>query len=133
MVVKRRCLFSSGFEADTSWDHGRQCIPEWQALIGANAMRSLLALGLLIALSASANAATVHYSHKHHQFIPRSVTVATPPDLYCLQGVIWGYPGNCQFSTYDQCMASASGTVAYCDVNPQHLFAEQRRGYWPPR
>jgi Protein of unknown function (DUF3551) len=91
-------------------------------------MRSLLALGLLIALSASANAATVHHSHKHHQFIPRSVTVATPPDLYCLQGVIWGYPGNCQFSTYDQCMASAN-----CDVNPQHLFAEQQRGYWPPR
>jgi hypothetical protein len=30
-------------------------------------------------------------------------------------------------------MASASGTVAYCDVNPQHLFAEQQRGYWPPR
>ena len=96
-------------------------------------MRSLLALGLLMALSASANAATVHHSHKHHPVIPSSVTVATPPDLYCLQGVIWGYPGNCQFSTYNQCMATASGTVAYCDVNPQYYFAEQRRGYWPLR
>ena len=63
----------------------------------------------------------------------RAPALATPPDLYCLQGVIWGYPGNCQFSTYEQCMATASGTVAYCDVNPQRLFAEQQRGYWPPR
>jgi hypothetical protein len=95
-------------------------------------MRSLPSLGLLIALSASANAATVHHSHKHHHVIPRSVTIATPPDLYCLQGRIWGYPGNCQFSNYAQCMATASGTDAYCDKNPQYLFAEQRRGYWPP-
>jgi hypothetical protein len=50
-------------------------------------MRSLLALGLLMALSASANAATVHHSHKHHPVIPSSVTVATPPDLYCLQSM----------------------------------------------
>jgi Protein of unknown function (DUF3551) len=94
-------------------------------------MHSLPALGLLIALSASANAATVRHSYKYHD--PRSVTAATPPDLYCLQGVIWGYPGNCQFSTYAQCVATASGTVAYCDVNPQYYFAEQRRGYWPSR
>jgi hypothetical protein len=63
----------------------------------------------------------------------RAQAAAAPSDLYCLQGVIWGYPGNCQFSNYAQCMASASGTVAYCDVNPRYLFAEQRRGYWPPR
>jgi hypothetical protein len=56
---------------------------------------------------------------------------AQPHDLYCLQGKIWGYPGNCQFSTYEQCSASASGTNAYCDVNPQYLFA-RRQGY-PPR
>src|ERR1700751_1809127 len=98
-------------------------------------MRSFLAAGLAIALTAYANAGTVHHSHKHHHVIPRSATagVGTPSDLYCLQGVIWGYPGNCQFSTYDQCEAAASGTVAYCQDNPQYLFAEQRRGYWPPR
>jgi len=39
-------------------------------------------------------------------------------DSYCLQGRRWGYPGNCQFSTYQQCLASASGTVDYCGVNP---------------
>ena len=33
--------------------------------IGANAMRSFLALGLLITLCASASAATVHHSRHH--------------------------------------------------------------------
>jgi hypothetical protein len=54
-------------------------------------------------------------------------------DLYCLQGRIWGYPGNCQFSTYAQCMATESGTASFWGENPQYLFAEQRRGYWYPR
>jgi hypothetical protein len=49
-------------------------------------------------------------------------------DRYCLQGRSWGYPGNCQFSTYAQCMATASGTDAYCGENPQYLF---RRPSWP--
>ncbi|MGY8663907.1 DUF3551 domain-containing protein [Bradyrhizobium sp. UFLA05-109] len=43
-------------------------------------------------------------------------------DVYCLQGRIWGYPGNCQFSSYSQCMASASGTDAYCGINPVYAF-----------
>ena len=49
-------------------------------------------------------------------------------DTYCLQGRVWGYPGNCQFSNYQQCMASASGTDAYCGLNPVKAFAQQRRG-----
>lgn len=64
---------------------------------------------------------------------PRVSVSAQPRDLYCLQGRIWGYPGNCQFSTYEQCSASASGTDAYCDVNPQYLFAPRPQGYWPSR
>jgi Protein of unknown function (DUF3551) len=57
-----------------------------------------------------------------------------PGDLYCLQGRIWGYPGNCQFSTYDQCTATASGTSAYCGINPTYAFARERdyRGRWYP-
>ena len=51
----------------------------------------------------------------------------TVPDSYCLQGRVWGYPGNCQFSSYAQCMATASGTDAYCGINPQYAFARQRR------
>jgi hypothetical protein len=51
-------------------------------------------------------------------------------DRYCLQGRPWGYPGNCLFSSYAQCMATASGTLAYCGINPRYAFARQRRG--PP-
>jgi Protein of unknown function (DUF3551) len=47
---------------------------------------------------------------------------------YCLQGKEWGYPGNCQFSTYRQCMATASGTYAYCGINPRVAFRE--RGHY---
>jgi hypothetical protein len=50
---------------------------------------------------------------------------------YCLQGTEWGYPGNCQFSTYEQCMASASGTGAYCGINPAFGYARQGRYYVP--
>jgi hypothetical protein len=60
-----------------------------------------------------------------------TLTISTSPasaDRYCLQGVIWGYPGNCQFATYAQCMATASGTNAYCGINPRYAFARQRRG-----
>ncbi len=58
---------------------------------------------------------------------------ATVQDKYCLQGRPWGYPGNCQFSSYAQCMATASGTASYCAINPQYLFAHQRRGDYRAR
>ena len=45
---------------------------------------------------------------------------------YCLQGRTWGYPGNCEFSTYEQCKAAASGTDSYCGVDPHHAVARQR-------
>ena len=46
-------------------------------------------------------------------------------DQYCLQGRRWGIPGNCQFSSYAQCMATASGTDAYCGINPMYAYARQ--------
>jgi uncharacterized protein DUF3551 len=48
---------------------------------------------------------------------------------YCLQGRTWGYPGSCQFTTYAQCAATASGTNAYCGINPRWAFARQARPY----
>ena len=42
------------------------------------------------------------------------------PNSYCLQGRQWGYPGNCQFSSFAECRATASGTDAYCGINPQN-------------
>lgn len=56
-------------------------------------------------------------------------TPAAAQDRYCLQGRIWGYPGNCQFASYAQCMASASGTNAYCGINPRYAYARHWRGY----
>jgi Protein of unknown function (DUF3551) len=46
-------------------------------------------------------------------------------DAYCLQGRQSGYPGNCQFSTYQQCMATASGTNEGCGISPMRAFAPQ--------
>jgi hypothetical protein len=46
---------------------------------------------------------------------------------YCLQGQDWGYPGLCQFSTYQSCQATASGTLSYCGINPQYdAYARQQ-------
>jgi hypothetical protein len=55
-------------------------------------------------------------------------------DRYCLQGRRWGYPGNCQFATYGQCMATASGTIDACGLNPTYAFREwQGPGWQGPR
>ena len=48
-------------------------------------------------------------------------------DRYCLQEPDFGYPGNCQFSTYDQCMATASGRAASCGINPTDGYKDQQR------
>ncbi|TYL89119.1 DUF3551 domain-containing protein [Bradyrhizobium rifense] len=58
-----------------------------------------------------------------------SALPAAAQDRYCLQGRIWGYPGNCQFASYRQCMASASGTNAYCGINPRYAYARGGRPY----
>ena len=55
------------------------------------------------------------------------------PNSYCLQGRIWGYPGNCQFSSYAQCMATASGTLRLLRDQPPNAFALQGRGDYRPR
>jgi len=47
----------------------------------------------------------------------------------CAQG--WGYPSDCSYQTYAQCMAGASGRYATCNVNPRVAFARQRRGRPP--
>ena len=33
---------------------------------------------------------------------------------------------DCQFSSYAQCMATASGTDGHCGINPRYAFALQR-------
>lgn len=46
---------------------------------------------------------------------------------YCLVEGWQAGPGTCYYNTYAQCMASASGRRAYCQVNPVFAFAEQGR------
>ncbi|WP_256559077.1 MULTISPECIES: DUF3551 domain-containing protein [unclassified Bradyrhizobium] len=50
-------------------------------------------------------------------------------DRYCLQGPPRGWPGECEYSTYQQCKASASGVGGLCAENPEYLFREQRHSY----
>ncbi|SDS46251.1 DUF3551 domain-containing protein [Bradyrhizobium canariense] len=44
---------------------------------------------------------------------------------YCLQGSQWGFPGNCQFHSRRQCMATASGTNSTCGINPRYAHARK--------
>lgn len=85
-------------------------------------MRSQISVAILATVAALTVAASV---------TPASAEAIQ--DRYCLQGRQWGYPGNCQFSNYQQCMATASGTDAYCGINPMRAFAQQRRGRYPDR
>jgi len=47
---------------------------------------------------------------------------------YCIQGGGWGYPGDCSYRSYAECMATASGRRVYCGVNPRVAYGYQRRG-----
>ncbi len=47
---------------------------------------------------------------------------------YCLQGRGIGIPGECAYTSYAQCMASASGRALSCNINPRVAFGQQRRG-----
>jgi hypothetical protein len=51
---------------------------------------------------------------------------AGPQDRYCLQSPQRDYPGNCQFNSYFQCMAAASGKDDQCRENPKYELARKR-------
>jgi hypothetical protein len=57
-------------------------------------------------------------------------SMSTRADDYpwCTQGRSVGYPGDCSYQTYGQCMASASGRSLYCGINPRFAFAQDPRG-----
>jgi Protein of unknown function (DUF3551) len=41
---------------------------------------------------------------------------------FCIKGCDYGAGrGDCSFSSYQQCQASASGRLAYCDANPYFM------------
>ena len=47
---------------------------------------------------------------------------------WCVQGRGVGIPGDCSYTSYNQCMASASGRGLYCGVNPRAAYGRERRG-----
>ncbi|WMT74859.1 DUF3551 domain-containing protein [Bradyrhizobium sp. Ash2021] len=46
---------------------------------------------------------------------------------WCAQGRGFGFPGDCSYQTYAQCMASASGRALYCNINPRAAYGQQTR------
>jgi hypothetical protein len=55
-------------------------------------------------------------------------SVPAKAEPWCAQGRDFGYPGDCSYQTYGQCMASASGRYVYCGVNPRFAYAQAARG-----
>lgn len=53
---------------------------------------------------------------------------------FCLQGrdIATGQ-GDCRFSTYQQCQATASGTYAGCYANPYYAYSDDEPVYQQPR
>jgi len=51
---------------------------------------------------------------------------------WCVQGVGVGYPGECMYTSFAQCQASASGRLASCGMNPRFAYSQPRgrRAYW---
>ena len=53
---------------------------------------------------------------------------------FCLQGRdIQTCYGDCRYSTYQQCQATASGTYASCYANPYYAYSDGEPVYQPRR
>jgi len=54
-----------------------------------------------------------------------NVTPAASRDYpWCAQGGEYDYPGDCTYSTYEQCQASVSGRLLYCGPNPLVAYGQ---------
>lgn len=54
-----------------------------------------------------------------------TVTPAMARDYpWCAQGGEYDYPGECAYSSYEQCQASVSGRLLYCDRNPRFAYGQ---------
>ena len=55
-----------------------------------------------------------------------TVTPAAAGDYpWCAQGGEYDYPGECAYSTLEQCQASVSGRLLFCDRNPRLAYGLQ--------
>jgi hypothetical protein len=73
-------------------------------------MRKILSVVMTVAAAGVASVAT-------------AAPAAAQADAWCVQGRDMGIPGDCSYSSYAQCMASASGRNAYCNINPRVAFS----------
>ena len=76
-------------------------------------MRILAALTILTMGIAGQAQAQTYGPASYGPWAYQSVT-----NSYCLQGRDYGYPGNCQYASYAQCMATASGTFSIAESIP---------------
>jgi hypothetical protein len=58
--------------------------------------------------------------------LANSAPAAAQEYPWCVQGRGVGYPGDCSYSNRAQCMASASGRLATCGLNPRFAYGWQR-------
>jgi hypothetical protein len=49
---------------------------------------------------------------------------------YCMQGKDAGYPGDCQYRSYAECQATASGRGEDCAINPRFAYSRQQDRSW---
>jgi hypothetical protein len=49
---------------------------------------------------------------------------------YCMQGKDAGFPGDCQYRSYAECKASASGRGEDCAINPRFAYSRQPGRTW---
>ena len=63
--------------------------------------------------------------------IGTSAPAAAAELQYCLQGRGVGYPGDCQYRSFAECQATASGRTLSCGINPRFVYAQRRPfRYW---
>lgn len=70
----------------------------------------------------------MHFEKTSYLFALVTAPVFSVPAMvgkYCVQGPNMGYPGDCSYSTYGQCEASASGTIDGSGINPRYAYARQ--------
>ncbi|MCS3730530.1 DUF3551 domain-containing protein [Bradyrhizobium betae] len=52
---------------------------------------------------------------------------------WCAQGGEYDYPGECAYSTYEQCQASVSGRLLFCGPNPLVAYGQAPQRQPQPR
>jgi hypothetical protein len=76
-------------------------------------LATILTIGTLVGFSTSASAQYATSFAEHY--------------AYCLQGGLRGYPGICDFSSFQQCKATAPGITGVCIRNPMSYYHPEFR------